>query len=50
MLWCDWDSTCSMPTTFAVSERSKFVTIRLSISSGVRPLYCQTMLTTGRSM
>ncbi len=41
---------CSMPTTFAVSERSKFVTMRLSISSGERPLYCQTTLTTGRSM
>ena len=46
----DCDSTCSTPTTFAVTARSKFVTIRLSISSGVSPLYCQTMLTTGRSM
>ena len=50
MLWWDWDSMCSMPTTFAVSERSKFVTIRLSISSGLNPLYCQTTLTIGMSM
>src|SRR5262245_27458031 len=50
MLWCDCDSMCSMPTTLEVSARSKFVTMRLSISSGVRPLYCQTMLTTGMSM
>ena len=50
MLWCDWDSMCSMPTTFDVSARSKFVTMRLSISSGDSPLYCQTMLTTGMSM
>src|SRR5262249_17335524 len=40
----------SMPMTFAVSERSKFVTMRLSISSGERPLYCHTIATTGRSM
>src|SRR5436305_3057153 len=50
MLWCDWDSMCSMPTTLAVNERSKFVTMRLSISSGDSPPYCHTMLTTGRSI
>ena len=50
MLWCDCDSMCSMPTTLEVSARSKFVTMRLSISSGVSPLYCQTTLTTGMSM
>jgi len=33
-----------------VSARSKFVTMRLSISSGERPLYCYTMLTMGMSI
>src|SRR5215831_859851 len=50
MLWWDCDSICSIPTTFEVRERSKLVTIRLSISSGDRPPYCHTMLTTGMSI
>src|SRR5262249_33853669 len=46
----DCDSMCSIPTTFDVKTRSKFVTMRVSISSGDRPPYCHTTLTTGMSM
>jgi hypothetical protein len=45
----DWLSTCSMSFTDAVSTRSLIRTIRLSISSGGIPVYCQTIDTTGTS-
>ena len=34
----DWDSMCSMSLTVVVIARSLRVTMRFSISSGVRPL------------
>jgi hypothetical protein len=45
----DWLSTCSMSLTAVVSTRSVTRTIRLSISSGGIPEYCQTIDTTGTS-
>jgi hypothetical protein len=41
---------CSISLTVVVIARSKVVTMRFSISSGDRPLYVQTTLTTGMSM
>ena len=41
---------CSMSLTVVVMARSKMVTMRFSISSGGRPPYVQTTLTTGMSM
>src|SRR5208283_1511920 len=46
----DCDSMCSMPLTVVVSERSLRMVIRLAICSGDRPLYDQTMATTGMLM
>lgn len=46
----DCDSICSMSFTVVVMARSKMVTMRFSISSGGRPEYVQTTLTTGMSM
>ena len=40
----------SMSLTEVVIDRSKYVMIRSDISSGGKPLYCHTMLTTGRRM
>jgi hypothetical protein len=45
-----WDSMRWMPLTVVESDRSLMVTTRRSISSGLRPLYCQTTATTGMSM
>jgi len=41
---------CSISLTLEVRLRSKFVTTRFSISSGDRPVYTQSTLTTGISM
>src|SRR4029077_6719835 len=46
----DWDSMCSIPATVVVMARSWIVTIRRSMSSGPRPLYCQMAVTTGMSI
>ena len=46
----DCDSICSMSFTVVVMARSVMVTMRFSMSSGVRPLYDQTTLITGMSM
>src|ERR1700733_822272 len=46
----DCDSIWSILSTVVVSVRSVRVTMRLAISTAERPLYCQTMLTTGMSM
>src|SRR5947209_12448680 len=46
----DCDSICSMSLTVVVMARSLIVVKRFSISSGLVPLYCQMMVTTGISM
>src|SRR5437660_12721568 len=46
----DCDSMCSMSLTVVVMARSLMVVKRFSISSGLVPLYCQMMVTTGMSM
>ena len=48
--WYDSDSECSMSLTVVVRARSQTVTMRPSISVGVKPLYVHTMVTTGMSM
>src|ERR1700748_2057118 len=50
MPFSDWDSMCSMLLTVVVSDRSEFTVIRLAICSGERPVYCQTIATTGMLM
>ena len=41
---------CSMSFTVVVMPRSEIRIIRFSISSGVRPVYCQMTLTIGMSI
>ena len=41
---------CSMSLTVVVSDRSKFSMMRPDISSGDRPVYCQTTAITGMRM
>ena len=50
MPFSDWDSMCSIPATVVVMARSSIVTMRRSMSSGPRPLYCQMEVTTGMSI
>ena len=50
MPFSDCDSMCSMLLTVVVSDRSESTTIRLAICSGERPVYCQTIATTGMLM
>ena len=41
---------CSMSLTVVVSARCDWVVMRPAICSGIRPVYCQTMATTGMRM